>query len=76
MSESEIKYALIKNGDNVVSNIIVANSDYSLDGYYIIAIQSGVFCQPNMYYNKTDGVFYYDSKLSFIYPPSPESETS
>lgn len=51
-------YALIPEGSNIVKNIIVENDSFKKNGYYAIRYYDTVFCQPGMYYNKNDNLFY------------------
>lgn len=57
-------YAMIKNKENMVFNTIVADESFSMDGYYFIKIEDGVFCQPGMFYNKADKTFYMDKDFT------------
>ncbi|HDE2134364.1 Uncharacterised protein [Klebsiella pneumoniae] len=57
-------YAVIENG--IVKNIIIAESGYEYDGAELIEYPESVFCQPGMFYNKDDGLFYDDKELSKI----------
>ncbi len=55
-----VSLAMIPNGSIQVANTIVANDDsFSIEGYYFIDM-ADKFCETGMYYNKTDGFFYYD----------------
>ncbi|WP_277966738.1 hypothetical protein [Pantoea trifolii] len=56
-------FALIPDNSIVVENTIVAEDGFSLDGYYLIEIKSGVSCQSGMFYNSKDGLFYVDEKF-------------
>lgn len=58
MMKKSWAYALIPEGSNVVENIIVANDSFKKKGYYTIKYYDSVFCQPGMYYNKNDSLFY------------------
>lgn len=61
-----VNLAMIANGDMEVMNTIVADSvDFKIDGYTLIPIL-GKQCEIGMFYNKKDGLFYFDKgfKLS------------
>jgi len=59
-----VSLAMIKNGSIQVANTIVANDDsFSIEGYYFIDM-TDKFCETGMYYNKTDGFFYYDEAFT------------
>ena len=57
-------YAVIESG--IVKNIIIAESGYEYDGAELIEYPESVFCQPVMFYNKADGLFYDDKQYSKI----------
>lgn len=57
---------MILNNDTEVFNTIVADDSFIMDGYYFIKIESGVFCQSGMFYNKDDGLFYDDASFDVI----------
>lgn len=59
-------YALIKNKTIYVENIIVANDDFYLEGYYTIRYGAEVFCEIGMYYNKNSNLFYDDPEFTAI----------
>ncbi len=59
-------YAMIAESEIKVFNTIVADDGFSLDGYYFIPIQPGVFCQAGMYYNEADDLFYDDDAFTTI----------
>ncbi|ANE74278.1 hypothetical protein [Dickeya solani] len=61
-----MNYALIKNGDTQVENLIVADENTQIDGYYIIKINAGVFCQIGNYYNQSTGLFYVDTAFTTL----------
>ncbi|EIY8630644.1 hypothetical protein MOI73_002225, partial [Escherichia coli] len=50
----------------IVKNIIIAESGYEYDGAELIEYPESVFCQPGMFYNKADGLFYDDKEYSKI----------
>ena len=58
------KYAVIESG--IVKNIIIAESGYEYDGAELIEYPEGVFCQPGMFYNHSDGLFYDDKTFTKI----------
>ncbi|HBT4702527.1 TPA: hypothetical protein MB312_005174, partial [Klebsiella pneumoniae] len=51
-------YAVIENG--IVINIIIAENGYEYAGADLVEYQESIFCQPGMFYNKDDGLFYDD----------------
>lgn len=57
-------YAVIESG--IVKNIIIAESGYEYDGAELIEYPENIFCQPGMFYNKDDGLFYDDKEFSKI----------
>lgn len=59
-------YAMIKNKEIMVFNTIVADESFSMDGYYCVKIEDGVFCQPGMFYSKDVGLFYDDEDFKSI----------
>lgn len=59
-------YAMIKENEIIVINTIVADPNFSIDGYYLIEIIAGVFCKIGMFYNKDDGLFYDDDDFKSI----------
>jgi hypothetical protein len=68
-----VSLAMIKNGDNQVENTIVADDNsFNVDGYYFIDID-GKFCQTGMYYNKKDGLFYYDEEFTKLVEVTTEN---
>lgn len=61
-----VSLAMIPNGSNRVENTIVANDDsFCIEGYYFIDM-TGKFCEAGMYYNKDDGLFYYDKVFTIL----------
>ena len=75
MSDQVNRYAALKAGSNVVENIILADDSYAIEGYTLQIISSGTFCDPGMYYNTADGLYYQDSAFSSIYPAVPETDS-
>lgn len=65
---TKVKIALIPTGSNQVSNIIIADSGYTQDGYAAQVVASGVFCEPGMYYNEADSLYYQDEAFTVMYP--------
>lgn len=59
-------YAMMKNGDNLVINTVVKDSEFVLEGYYFVEMVDGVFCQQGMYYNSVDQLFYDDPGFTII----------
>lgn len=61
MAES---FAVISGG--VVKNIIIAEKDYSPDDVEVVEYSNSTFCQPGMFYNQSDGLFYDDETFTKI----------
>ncbi|MCO7512726.1 hypothetical protein NJH77_26140 [Serratia fonticola] len=59
-------YAMLKTDSNYVENTIVADDKFSLSGFKLIKIEADVFCQPSMYFNDSDGLFYDDAEFTSI----------
>lgn len=57
-------YALIANDTTLVVNTIVADETFQMEGYYLIEMLDGILCQTGMYYNKEDGLFYFDPEFT------------
>lgn len=70
----KINQALLASGSNIVENIIVSDAGFTLEGYVAIEIKSGVFCQPGMFYNADDGLFYDDAAFTLINAPVEAKE--
>ena len=68
MSENINRWATLPAGSNIVENIILAPDGFTLEGYTLTIISSGVFCGPGMFYNSADGLYYQDSSFTEIYP--------
>ncbi len=68
-------YAMIPDSNTQVFNTIVADEKFSMDGYFFILIEDGVFCEAGNYYNKKDGNFYSDEKLTELAGTAPPSES-
>lgn len=60
------KYAVIKNGDIIVLNIIVADKTFSLKGHYLVNFSGATLCQEGMFYNVKDGRFYDNETFTLI----------
>lgn len=58
------RFAVISGG--VVKNIIIAEKDYSPDDVDIVEYSNSTFCQPGMFYNQSDGLFYDDETFTKI----------
>lgn len=71
-----MSYALIKNGDTQVENLIVADENTQIDGYYIIKVNAGIFCQIGNYYNHATGLFYVDPAFAVLAGLPVESSAS
>lgn len=59
-------YAVLKVNSNLVVNTIVADNKLSIDGFKLMKIESGIFCQIGMYFNGVDGLFYDDAEFTTI----------
>lgn len=57
-------YAQIANGKTEVVNKIVADDGFELEGYYLVKIEDGIWCDIGSFYNKKDGIFYLDDKFN------------
>lgn len=66
MTDSILNYAQIATGETEVFNTIMAPSTFTLDGYTLVAIPSGVLCQPGNYYNAADSLFYEDAAFTTL----------
>jgi len=62
-------YALISTKSKQVENTILAEENFTMPGYTVIALSDGTYCQPGMYWSKKDGLFYQNAELTEIYPP-------
>ncbi|QJD69040.1 hypothetical protein HG421_15930 [Xanthomonas campestris pv. badrii] len=70
------RYAMIQRGTDVVVNIIVSDSGFTIDGFEFRALQDKTVCEPGMYFNRGDGLYYFDAKFTpreLIAPESPEN---
>ncbi|MDJ0039865.1 hypothetical protein QNH99_03360 [Pantoea allii] len=61
------QYAVIKNGDCVVENTIVAPADYQIDGFYLVELSENNHAQPGAFYNSENGMFYGDRDYTTDY---------
>lgn len=59
-------YAMLENNSNYVDNTILADDKFSVVGFKLIKIEPEKFCQPGMYFNEIDGLFYDDEKSTVI----------
>ena len=46
------RYAMIQTGDEVVVNVIVSDSSFTIDGFELRALQDKTVCEPGMYFNR------------------------
>lgn len=61
--------AMIANKSTEVINTIVAENDsFTMDGYFFVPV-NGKQCEIGMFYNKIDGLFYYDEGFSLTSNP-------
>lgn len=69
-------YAMIPNGTNIVSGTIVMSPGFEFEGYYFVHVPRNVWCDAGTYYNKADGLFYYDEAFTHlggvVIPEQPE----
>ena len=64
-----VNLAMIADGDIEVLNTIVAESeDFKMSGYYFVPIEDKQ-CQIGMFYNKKDGLFYFDEGFKLTSNP-------
>lgn len=54
------KYAVMKMGEYLVENTIVAHSDFIIEGHCLIEITKDNPTQPGAFYNPKDGRYYGD----------------
>lgn len=59
-------YAMLKTDSNYVENTIVADEKFSVSGFKLIKIETDISCQPCMYFNDDDGLFYDDAEFTTI----------
>lgn len=67
------RYALLSEDSIAVENIIVAEPSFAQEGYFLVEIESDVFCEPGMYFNSGDGIYYQDEAFTYIYPEAEGS---
>lgn len=64
-----VNLAMIADGDIEVMNTIVADSeDFKMEGYMFVPILSKQ-CEIGMFYNKKDGLFYFDKGFKLTSNP-------
>ncbi|MFV8867601.1 hypothetical protein [Serratia fonticola] len=59
-------YAMLKTDSNYVDNTIVADDKFSVVGYKLIKIEPGISCQPGMYFNEADRLFYDNATFTSV----------
>lgn len=59
-------YAMLRIDSNYVENTIVADEKFSVAGFKLIKIGIDTSCQPSMYFNDSDGLFYDDAEFTSI----------
>ena len=74
MSETENlpqkQMAMIHRDSHLVENIIVVSGDgFEMADFILTELKEGTVCQPGMYYNPDDRLFYYDAGLTQLTPP-------
>lgn len=62
------RYALMKTGSGKVDNVILATEDYSLSGYILREVSENIYCNPGMYLNPADQLYYQEPDFKTIYP--------
>lgn len=71
-----VNLAMITDGDIEVLNTIVAESeDFKMSGYYFVPIVDKQ-CQIGMFYNKKDGLFYFDKGFKLTSNPIEDPSQS
>lgn len=64
-----VNLAMIADGDIEVMNTIVADSeDFKMEGYMFVPILNKQ-CEIGMFYNKKDGLFYFDKGFNLTSNP-------
>ena len=58
------RYAMIQTGDEVVVNVIVSDSSFTIDGFELRALQDKTVCEPGMYFNRRDWLYYFDAQFT------------
>jgi len=61
------QFAVIKTGNYLVENTIVAPSGFTIKGCYLIEIDEENAAQPGAFYNPEDGRFYGDAEYQTDY---------
>ncbi|MDU6433528.1 MAG: hypothetical protein E6556_11665 [Pantoea sp.] len=57
------QYAVLKKGESLVQNTIVAPAGFGIDNYILIELTESNTAQPGAYYNSADGRFYGDANF-------------
>ena len=55
---------MIQTGDEVLVNVIVSDSSFTIDGFELRALQDKTVCEPGMYFNRRDGLYYFDAQFT------------
>lgn len=66
---------MVRVADDVVSNIVVAEREFTVDGFEFRPLLDAAVCEPGMYFNRADGRYYYDSGFTLTEKsaaPTPE----
>ncbi|PPT85980.1 hypothetical protein XarzCFBP7410_01810 [Xanthomonas arboricola pv. zantedeschiae] len=58
------RYAMIQTGTDVVVNIIVSDSAFTIEGFEFRPLQDKTVCEPGMYFNRGDGLYYFDAHFT------------
>ncbi len=73
-------YVMIPDGSTKVFNKIVADENFTIEGYYLVLLDDSLFCDIGNFYNKKDGLYYEDAAFTTVAglpepnPPDPEPE--
>jgi len=64
--------AMMPAGSNRVDNVIIVGPDgFEMEGFVMTEVQDAVICEPGMYHNPADGLFYFDAALTLLTRPDP-----
>ncbi len=72
MSENIKQVAMIEASSNIVANVVAVEGDekeMQMSGFYFVSSGDDVFCEPGMYYNPADDLFYFDAALTQLTRP-------
>jgi hypothetical protein len=63
---------MIQTGSDLVVNIIVSESGFAIDGFEFRPIEESTMCEPGMYFNRRDGLYYFDPEFTQREPVTPQ----